>query len=110
VGNQKALGASGSVIDRIVERNNELWRFIHGGGIESLNKLFPPKVGDEFEHARFIDENREPARYRVTRIAKGTIYYRPVDGGGAMCADLAEFHRYVRRFVIPLSHGEGIKS
>lgn len=55
-----------------------------------------PRVGLEFTHARVLDENYRPMRYRVTKIRHGMVYYRPVDGGGPDCCPVEDFPRYAR--------------
>lgn len=51
-----------------------------------------PNVGDRFEHARMLDTTWRPGPgqgyanapkliMKVTRVAMGTVYYRPDDGG-----------------------------
>jgi len=38
------------------------------------------KRGAEFTHAHFMNCEREPLLCRVTRVAQGVVYYRPVYG------------------------------
>jgi hypothetical protein len=55
-----------------------------------------PTKGLRFHHARALDENNQPMVYVVTKIARGTVYYRPVDGGSPDCCDEQDFNRYCR--------------
>lgn len=34
-----------------------------------------PRKGLEFTHASYLDENRRPARMRITSVARGRVYY-----------------------------------
>lgn len=58
-----------------------------------------PVKGLKFFHARVLDEKYQPMQYVVTRIARGTVYYRPVDGGGPECCDVDYFPRVVKEVV-----------
>lgn len=59
-----------------------------------------PTKGMRFLHAFFITETREPMPHVVTRIARGTVYYRAEypDGslGGAYCCPIEKFGKYVK--------------
>jgi hypothetical protein len=57
------------------------------------------KLGAVFEHARFLNEDRTPARYRVTKVARGAVYYRPVEGGGAVFTTIERFPEKVLRWI-----------
>lgn len=62
-----------------------------------------PKRGLRFEHARFLREDlRGPAIYRVTKVARGLVYYRneEPDGtlsGAPVVSSVEKWHRYVRK-------------
>jgi hypothetical protein len=59
-----------------------------------------PTVGLKFLHARFITATREPQPHVVTRIARGTVYYRAVDSDGSLgspyCCPVEKFAQYVK--------------
>lgn len=55
-----------------------------------------PKLGLVFEHTRWLEEDRTPARFRVTRIAKGTVYYRDMDGAFLTHCPVEDFGKYAR--------------
>jgi hypothetical protein len=55
-----------------------------------------PYLGMEFDHARWIDESSKPMRFRVTKIAQGCVYYRPVNGGGSEYIYKEDFHKIVK--------------
>lgn len=48
-----------------------------------------------FRHSRLIDEEKKPMLCIVTKIARGTVYYRPVSGGGVDCCPVEEFSKWV---------------
>jgi hypothetical protein len=57
-----------------------------------------PKVGLKFLHARVLDEQNRPMAFVVTRIANGSVYYRPADGGGGgQTCGVGEFPRWVKK-------------
>ena len=56
-----------------------------------------PKKGVRFFHARIIDEDGSPMLFVVTKIARGTIYYRPVSGGSPDCCPVEDFPRWCQR-------------
>lgn len=56
-----------------------------------------PIKGLRFLHPRVLDERNEPMEYVVTKIARGTIYYRPVSGGAPQCCDVEQFDRHCLR-------------
>lgn len=62
-----------------------------------------PRIGMEFIHASWLDENNEPLRCRVTAIRRGSVYWRGVyaDGrlGGSTFCDLAEFPKRIKSIV-----------
>lgn len=43
-------------------------------------QIAAPQIGFRFKHSRVVnwDDMKTPATYQVTRIARGTVYYRPV--------------------------------
>lgn len=54
-----------------------------------------PKVGFRFFHKRVLNPDlKTPMEFVVTRIAKGIIYYRPVNGGGSQNCKIEDFDRY----------------
>lgn len=57
-----------------------------------------PRKGQRFRHAIWrTEDGSAPLVCEITKISKGTIYYRPVyeDGlGMAICCELDEFSRY----------------
>lgn len=56
-------------------------------------------TGHRFYHARVLAEDGGPQLYEVSRIARGTVYYRPVyeDGPGKPdCCPIEEFPRWSR--------------
>jgi len=53
-----------------------------------------PKIGLIFTHAFWLDADNRHLRMRVTKIAKGVVYYRPVDGGNSSYCDIQSFSRY----------------
>lgn len=55
-----------------------------------------PKVGLVFEHTRWLDESHAPLLMRVTRIARGIVYYRDLTGGCPTCCDVDSFSDYAR--------------
>lgn len=52
--------------------------------------------GFRFHHSRVIEADGSPMLYEVTKIARGTVYYRPVDGGGSECCPVEDFARIVK--------------
>lgn len=73
---------------------------------ECLNRHLQPTRGHEFVHARVMDAERRPMRYRVTRVARGVVYYRPVDGGGCECSPIEDFWKVVSHGHIATQSGE----
>jgi hypothetical protein len=58
-----------------------------------------PSKGLRFLHARVLGEDDSPQLYEVSRIARGTVYYRPVyaDGlGKPDCCLSDDFERYCK--------------
>ena len=59
-----------------------------------------PRKGLRFVHRFWLDENNNPLTFEVTRIARGTVYYRGIYdgkiGGAPMCCDVDQFPRYVK--------------
>jgi hypothetical protein len=55
-----------------------------------------PAKGFRFFHSRIIDADNRPMLYVVTKVARGAVYYRPVDGGSPDCCDLQDFDRYCK--------------
>jgi hypothetical protein len=53
------------------------------------------KRGDRFIHKHWLDENNKPLECVVTRVARGTVYWRPVGGGSPMCFSLESSEKYV---------------
>lgn len=55
------------------------------------------KRGDKFIHARWLDENNQPLRCEVTRVARGLVYWK---AEGEIRArqyfPLSEAERYVK--------------
>lgn len=54
------------------------------------------KRGDLFTHAHWLDANHRPLRCRVTRVADGVVYWKPIDGGKSMYFPITESARYVK--------------
>jgi len=54
------------------------------------------KTGDTFTHRHWLDVHNRPLKCRITKIAKGTVYYRPINGGKAMYCDMTELAKYIR--------------
>lgn len=55
-----------------------------------------PYKGRQFLHARVLGEDGKPARYVVTKIALGMVYYRPVDGGAPSCCLIEDFPKWAK--------------
>jgi hypothetical protein len=56
----------------------------------------PPKVGERFLHKRVVEPGtHRPMEYIVTRVASGTVYYKPIDSGHSECCDVADFYQRV---------------
>jgi hypothetical protein len=55
-----------------------------------------PFRGLYFLHSRVLNARNEPQEYVVTKIAKGTVYYRPVDGGSPDCCNIEQFWNYAK--------------
>lgn len=56
----------------------------------------PPHVGEHFLHRRVIEsDSRRPMEYVVTKVARGTVYYRPLAGGRSECTEVSSFYRDV---------------
>jgi hypothetical protein len=49
------------------------------------------KIGAQFKHRRVLDQNNLPMVYRVTRMMRGYVYYKPVDGGKSECCPIEDF-------------------
>lgn len=60
-------------------------------------KLVMATVGETFDHARWKNTDGSPMRHRITRIAGGWIYYRPVSGGHAEKTTEEGFERIVSK-------------
>ena len=45
-----------------------------------------PKLGMKFKHSRFLDCDKQPVLYQVTRIAQGLVYYRHIIDYGTRTA------------------------
>jgi len=61
-----------------------------------------PRRGMTFAHARFLlPDLSGPMPYVVTRVAQGTVYYRPVDGGNAMYIAVEKFATVVKELLAP---------
>jgi hypothetical protein len=54
------------------------------------------KRGDTFTHARWLDTDHKPLRCVVTRVARGLVYWRPIDGGSPMYFELSKASQYVK--------------
>lgn len=69
------------------------------------------KTGEYFEHRKWRDQmNDQPLRCKITRVAKGTVYYRPHygwhDDGTEWLGSPIYFHvdqapRYVAKQTLP---------
>jgi hypothetical protein len=53
------------------------------------------KRGDTFIHKHWLDELNNPLECFVTRVARGTVYWRPVGGGSPMCFGVDQISKYV---------------
>lgn len=54
-----------------------------------------PKVGFRFFHKRVLNPDlKTPMEFVITRIVKGIVYYRPVNGGGSQSCKIEDFDRY----------------
>lgn len=61
-----------------------------------------PKRGDEFVHARWLEEDGvTPLRCRVTRVARGVVYYRPADNGAPEYISREKFQTVVQSTAHP---------
>ena len=73
------------------------------GIMDIVRAVTEPRIGMEFIHASWLDENYEPLRCRVTAIRRGGVYWRGVyaDGrlGGSTFCDLAEFPKRIKSIV-----------
>lgn len=54
------------------------------------------KRGTRFLHTKFITEDKKPLECVVTRIARGIVYWRAVEGGSSYCFSLEEAPKYVK--------------
>ncbi len=69
-----------------------------GYDIDFNISVVSPSRGQKFLHSRVIDPvTKSPAVYEVTKIAKGEIYYRPIDGGKTERTGLASFSKVVHQ-------------
>jgi hypothetical protein len=57
------------------------------------------KRGDTFIHKHWLDEHNNPLECVVTRVARGTVYWRPVGVGSPMCFSLEIAEKYVGRLL-----------
>jgi hypothetical protein len=58
------------------------------------------KRGTVFEHTRWLNEKRDGGLLcRVTRVARGVVYWRPLDGGTPMKFGIEEAANYVKEIV-----------
>lgn len=56
--------------------------------------------GLRFLHSRVLrDDYKTPMEFVVTKVAKGTVYYRPVDGGAPNCCPVEEFSKWCKEIV-----------
>lgn len=57
-----------------------------------------PTKGLRFIHSRVLDAANRPQQFEVTRVARGTVYYRAVEGaelvGAPQCCDVEDFPRW----------------
>jgi hypothetical protein len=56
-----------------------------------------PAKGLRFYHSRVLDEQNAPQMYVVTKIARDTVYYRPITGGSPDCCPIEQFPRWCLR-------------
>lgn len=69
--------------------------------METRDVELVPKYGLRFLHRRVLDEHGRPQLYEVTRVALGTVYYRPLDvdsegwsqHGGVECCEVENFDK-----------------
>ncbi len=55
-----------------------------------------PTRGLVFEHTRWLDEAYQPLLMRVTKLARGTIYYRALDGSFSSCCPIEDFDKFAQ--------------
>lgn len=58
-----------------------------------------PTKGLCFRHSRVLDANNKPMAYVVTKVAKGVVYYKPLDGGRSEYTGVAEFGKIVKDII-----------
>jgi len=56
-----------------------------------------PRPGYLFLHRRVINPDGTPMEYEVTRLSKGTVYYKPVWGGHSECCPIEYFFQRVAK-------------
>lgn len=58
-----------------------------------------PVKGFRFYHSRVLGEDNSPQLYEVSRVARGTVYYRPVYPetlGGPDCCATEDFDKWCK--------------
>lgn len=66
------------------------------GPFLKMTENIEPKVGMKFAHARVLNSDKSPMTYEVTRIVKGAVFYKPIDGGHSEYTDIGKFHKIVK--------------
>ena len=54
------------------------------------------KIGTQFIHKQWLDENMRPLECIVTKIGLGGYYYRPIQGGSPMWFAFDEVEKRVK--------------
>ena len=53
-----------------------------------------------FRHTKWLDDSyKRPLVCKITKVAQGLVYYRPVDGGAPMFFPIEERARWIKDFI-----------
>jgi hypothetical protein len=71
-----------------------------------MTDTITPRVGMTFAHARRITGSpkagtAKPEVYRVSKVTRTSVYYKPLDGGVPTVCDRPRFAEYVKEVIEP---------